>query len=211
MNEFTPAQNKAIETWTEQRDSLLKEISVLETEKAELTKKCKEEAESFTQMQLEESQIVGRIDVLVKSEEYHKNSVTKEVADLEARKSRLESECEAKERESKVFDKRKDEKLASIDVLSMVHSKMADQAKVVEEVVGQVIKNSELHVSNIVKTMADVDTLVTQVIEKSEKNVEQTNIVLEKLPKYIFELEKPIPLQRKFAPRKGNKNEDSKE
>lgn len=211
MNQLNPEQKNTIQTWTEQRDSLLKEISVLEEQKKDVTNQCKEQAESFTKMQLEEAQILGRIDVLKQAEEVHKASVTKEVSDLEARKSRLESECEAKEEASKVFDKRKEEKLASIEVLSMVHNKMADQAKIIEETVGQVIKNSEVHVANITKTMTEVDNLVTQVVEKSEKNIEQTNIVLEKLPKYIFELEKPIPLRRTFAAKKGANIEGNKE
>jgi outer membrane lipoprotein-sorting protein len=51
--------------------------------------------------------------------------------------------------------------------------------------------------------MSEVQIVVTQVIEKGNENVKQTGIVLEKLPRYIFELQKPIRIRRAYATPKG--------
>src|SRR5690606_19232280 len=56
----------------------------------------------------------------------------------------------------------------------------------------------------------EVKESAKKMAEKNKKNVEMTNIVLEKLPKYIFELQKPIPIRRgpfpgEIAPNKPKK------
>ena len=194
----TPAQKNAILTWTEQRDNLLKEIGVLKTEKEAIQKENKEEAASAEELRLKSAEIQGRIDVLEVLENRQKSSLSIEIVELEKRKSQLETEITAKEAESKVFDKTKVEKMTSIELLSMVHTKVSEQTRVLEETVGKVIKSAETHTSNMVEMVSNIETIATQVIDKSNKNVEQTNIVLEKLPRYIFELEKPIPIRRAY-------------
>jgi len=203
----TPAQKNAILTWTEQRDLLLKEIGVLNTEKEAIHKANKEQAESADELRLKSAEIQGRLDVLEVLENRQKSSLSIEIVELEKRKSQLETEITAKEAESKVFDKTKVEKMTSIELLSMVHTKVSEQTKVLEETVGKVIKSAETHTSNMVEMVSNIETIATQVIDKSNKNVEQTNIVLEKLPRYIFELEKPIPLRRTYAAKAGAKIE----
>jgi len=194
----TPAQKNAILTWTEQRDNLLKEIGVLNTEKEAIHKANKEQAESADELRLKSAEIQGRLDVLEVLENRQKSSLSIEIVELEKRKSQLETEITAKEAESKVFDKTKVEKMTSIELLSMVHTKVSEQTKILEETVGKVIKSAETHTSNMVEMVSNIETIATQVIDKSNKNVEQTNIVLEKLPRYIFELEKPIPIRRAY-------------
>jgi len=203
----TPAQKNAILTWTEQRDNLLKEIGVLNTEKEAIQKANKEEAASAEELRLKSAEIQGRLDMLEVLENRQKSSLSIEIVELEKRKSQLETEIEAKEAESKVFDKTKIEKMTSIELLSMVHTKVSEQTKVLEETVGKVIKSAETHTSNMVEMVSNIETIATQVIDKSNKNVEQTNIVLEKLPRYIFELEKPIPLRKTYAAKAGAKIE----
>jgi len=199
----TPAQKNAILTWTEQRDNLLKEIGVLNTEKEAIHKANKEQAESADELRLKSAEIQGRLDVLEVLENRQKSSLSIEIVELEKRKSQLETEITAKEAESKVFDKTKVEKMTSIELLSMVHTKVSEQTKVLEETVGKVIKSAETHTSNMVEMVSNIETIATQVIDKSNKNVEQTNIVLEKLPRYIFELEKPIPIRRAYKAQKN--------
>ena len=203
----TPAQKNAILTWTEQRDLLLKEIGVLNTEKETIQKANKEEAASAEELRLKSAEIQGTLYVLEVLENRQKSSLSIEIVELEKRKSQLEAEITAKEAESKVFDKTKVEKMTSIELLSMVHTKVSEQTKVLEETVGKVIKSAETHTSNMVEMVSNIETIATQVIDKSNKNVEQTNIVLEKLPRYIFELEKPIPLRKTYAAKAGAKIE----
>jgi len=136
-------------------------------------------------------------------ENRQKSSLSIEIVELEKRKSQLETEIEAKEAESKVFDKTKVEKMTSIELLSMVHTKMSEQTKSLEETVSRVLKSAETHTSNMVEMVSNIETIATQVIDKSNKNVEQTNIVLKQLPRYIFELQKPIPVRRAYKAQKN--------
>lgn len=204
MEGITPTQQKSLETWAAQRDALLREIGQYQVECEALRKEKIESGLALNDLHVQIAETRGRLAEIDAMEEVRRNSLSIDVAELEARKSRLESECKAKEDELKIFDERKREKIASIDLLILTHAKMADQAKVVDEVVGQVIATSQKHTGEIAETMANIRTLALEVIEKGNENVKQTGIVLEKLPQYIFELQKPIPIRRAYAvPHKG--------
>lgn len=194
----TPAQLNAIRTWTEERDALRNEIGTLSTERDSLAQSNRESAEALTDLNLRIAEARGRIAELDAIEERHRVSVATDVAELEARKSRLEGECAAKEAELRTLDIRKGEKVATIETLVVVHDKMSDQAKIVDEVVGQVIEVSKNAVSDMKTDMAEVKTVVLEVIAKGNENVKQANIVLEKMPKFIFDMQKPIPIRRRY-------------
>lgn len=198
MNNHTPAQLKAIQTWTDQRDALLKEIGELSTERDAIAKKNIEGAAALTDVNLQIADARGRLTVLTELEETRKNSVSIEVAELEARKSRLEGECVAKEEALKVLGIRQDESMQSIRTLVLAHDKMSDQATIVDQVVGQVIEKSKTALSEIGTTMGEIRIVALEVIEKGNANVQQTGIILEKLPKYVFELQRPIPVRRQY-------------
>ena len=198
MNENTSEQLKAIQTWSGQRESLLFEIGSLSTERDRLSEAVTEKSHSLTDVALDISNAHGRLTILKTLEEHSRSSVSLDVAQLEARKSRLEAECVAKEEYLKILDFRCSEKVAEIGVLSLAQDKMSDQSEVVDQIVGQVIEKSLSAVSEMKVFMADIETIVGHVIQKSNENVNQTNIVLEKLPRYIFELQKPIPIRRVF-------------
>ena len=75
---------------------------------------------------------------------------------------------------------------------------MADQAAIVDKVVGQVIQVSQDHIVKAHEAMADVAAIHTSVIEKANENLKQTGIVLEKMPKFIFDMQRPIPVRRTY-------------
>jgi len=198
MDENTSEQLKAIQTWSEQRESLLFEIGSLSTERDRLSEAVTEKSHSLTDVALDISNAHGRLTILKTLEEHSRSSVSLDVAQLEARKSRLEAECVAEEEYLKILDFRCSEKVAEIGVLSLAQDKMSNQSEVVDQIVGQVIEKSLSAVSDMKVFMADIETIVGHVIQKSNENVNQTNIVLEKLPRYIFELQKPIPIRRVY-------------
>jgi chromosome segregation ATPase len=195
---LTPAQLNAIRTWTEERDTLLRDIGTYSTELSALKESTREEASSLTDLENRIAEVRGRLAELDALEELRRTSVANDVAELEARKSRLEGECAMKESEIVALDARKAEKVSNIETLVLVHDKMSDQAKIVDEVVGQVIATSELAVSGMKTTMAEIEAVVLNVISKSNENIAQTNIVIEGLPKFIFNMQKPIPVRRTY-------------
>lgn len=198
MNGFTPAQVKALQTWTEQRDALLRDLGVysaeLETTKAADTAAGLALADKHRQI----AEAEGRLSVLDRLEETKKNSVSIEVAELEARKSRLETECAAQEGEMNASKREQGVVLGSTTALIAANKMMGDQAQIVKSVVSDLIETSKLALSDTKGIMADIKTISDQVIEKSTANIGQTNIILEKLPKYVFELQRPIPIRRKY-------------
>ncbi len=203
MNELTSAQIKVIETWTEKRDALLREIGILETQLSELKKITIEEGQASTDLQRQISESKGRLIEIQAIEERTKNSLSIEVAELIAQKSRLESECEAKKSEIKASEEEEKRIISSIAILCEAHDKMSDQSKIVDEVVGQVIERSSQHASDIQILTVETKKVFDEMIEKGNKNITQTNIVLEKLPRYIFELQKPIPIRRAYSVQRG--------
>lgn len=196
--ELTPAQRNVIRTWTEERDALRTEIGTLTTERDNLQRQHADGVNALGDINNRIAKARGRILELEALEERHRTSVATDVAELEARKSRLEAECIAKEAESKTWDARKVEKIGMIETLVVAHDKMSDQATIVDQVVGQVIETSKKAVSDMKIDMAEVHTVVLEVIAKGNENIKQTNIVIDGLPKFIFDMQKPIPVRRKY-------------
>ncbi len=192
-----------LQTWAEQRDSITREIGKVSVELEEKQKTNVLEGLALADLHKQIAEARGRLDELNALEERHRNSVATDVAELEARKSRLEAECLAKENELKSHDIRRDEKLAHIDTLSLVHDKMADQSNTVDQIVGKVIEKSTTHLSHMKEKVDELSQVTTSVIEKANANLTQSNIILEKMPKFIFELQKPIPLRRTFMNKKS--------
>ena len=202
MNQLTPAQVKVIETWTERRDSLLKEIGVHQTELNDLTKSTIEKGLALAELHKQIENARGRLSEITALEDRWRTSLSSDIAELEVRKTRLTAECELKEKAIKTSEEEQARISASIAVLCDAHDKMADQAQIVNKVVGEIIQTSTLHTSEVKTVMSEVRTISAEVISKSNENVKQTNIILEKLPKYIFELQRPIPI-RQYSEARG--------
>jgi len=211
MDQSTPAQIKVIETWTEKRDTLLREISVAETILSDVRKATTEEGLNLEALHKSIAEAKGRLAELDALEDRKRNSVAIDVAELEVRKSRLESECVAKEAAVIAATQEESRVISSINILCEAHDKMADQAKIVNQVVGQIIETNQAHMSEVSHIMIDIKAIASEVIEKGNENVTQTNIVLEKLPKYIFELQRPIPVRRTYAVPRGTVIEPDKQ
>lgn len=197
---LTATQQKQLATWAEQRDAVLLQLREATIERDGTRGEAKEAGQNLAALHRDIQEVKGRIAELTALEERHKTSVSIEVAELEARKSRLEAECVAKNGELIIFDKRGNEKVEAIKNLTIVYERMSDQAQIVDQVVGKVIETSSAAVMDMKATMIEIHTLAGDVIEKGNANVAQTTIVLEKLPKYIFELQRPIPVRRTYAP-----------
>lgn len=210
MNELTPAQVKVIETWTEQRDSLLREIGVYQNDFNEIKKSKIDEGLALADLHKQIEFAKGRLVELDTLEERKKTSITIEVAELEARKSRLEAECLALSNRVTAAETEENRVINSISTLCEAHDKMADQAKIVNDVVSQIIETSKTHLSEATVLMSEIKTTSAEIIEKGNENVKQTNIVLEKLPRYIFELQRPIPVRRTYATPRGTVIEPDK-
>lgn len=203
MTPFTPAQQRAIQTWTEQRDSLLREIRLYTAERDTSKAEADGEAQRLTDIQRSIAECEGRIAGLLALEERTRTSVSTDVSELEIRKSRLEGECAVKEAELKSAEEKHVIVTSATAELSAAHGIVTDQAQVVKSLVSDIIEASNTNLSDTKTMMIEIKTVSDQVIEKGNENVKQTGIVLEKLPRFVFELQKPIPMRRAYATPKG--------
>lgn len=199
MNNFTPVQQRAIQTWTEQRDALLREIGMYSTELNTLKASTTESGLALADLHKSIAEARGRLAELDALEERYKGSVSLEVAELEARKSRLQSECSSLEEKCRSKEKEYSDLSNLISVLQGAHDTMKDQAAIVNRITGELVQTSQNHISEIKSSLVEIRTISAEVIEKGNENVKQTGIILEKLPKYIFELQRPIPVRRRFS------------
>lgn len=203
MNNLTAAQLKVIQTWTEQRDLLLREIGQYTTELEALQKSGKEAGLNLADIHNGIAEARGRIAELAALEERVRGSVPNDIAELEVRKSRLQSECAALDERMRAGSEKYVIVMTAVSELQSAHDIMKDQAAIVNRVVGEIIQTSQLHTSDMKTIMSEIKTISDQVIEKGNANIAQAGIILEKLPKYIFELQRPIPVRRVYASPKG--------
>ena len=199
----TPAQLKAIQAWTEQRDALLREIGIYTTQLDELKNSTKAEALSFTDIQNRIAESRGRLAEMDALETRMRGSVATDIAELEVRKARLIGECESLDIRIEAGNHQYAVITAAVSNLESAHKLMEDQAAIVNRVVGEIIETSQLHTSDMKNMRPEIRSVSNEVIEKGNENIKQTNIVLGELPRYIFELQRPIPVRRAYATTKG--------
>jgi chromosome segregation ATPase len=204
MSEITPSQKNNLKSWSEQRDTLLQEIGVYTTQKNVVLKELAIASESLTEVQGNIKLSEGRLEKMNELEELKKNSISVELSEMEARKSKLEAEIV--ERETRVLDLTNEEKITvnRIEVLVSLESSFEKNAQIITDATSQVIDASKKHITALETTATELGKVTETVIEKGNENIAQTNIVLAKLPQYIFELQKPIPLRRAHFSPKGN-------
>lgn len=195
MEEITPEQKKQLGRWAIERDAILEEISRLKIEENALNERNISLANSNTDLETRINQSIGRLAELDKQEETRKNLVSIEVADLEKKKTALENQIPS-------LDKEISAKISEINILANtlltvtdVHGKVFDKASILDQIVEHVTKVSSQNITDIEIFMTLLKKSIQEIVDKNSKNVEQTNIILEKLPRYIFELQKPIPIR----------------
>lgn len=196
MNQFTPDQKSKLVSWAEQRDTILREIGNAKIELDSINLSKKDAAISHTEISGRISEAKGRLAEIDAAEDRYRLSIATDIAELIARKSRLESEIETKTVELKSIDEKKNLIIEMITTLTNVHDKVFDRATAMDALIGHVVEIAQKHVSDTNGFMRNLGNAFQKMIDRGELNVKQTNIVLEKLPKYIFELQRPIPVRR---------------
>lgn len=196
-------QKKKIEVWSKERDDLLNDIRILIIDKESQLSLNKEAALEYTDLMKSISKAKGNLEELVGFEDRMRSSVSNDIVSLIAQKSRLEGEISGIKEEILSFDGYVKEKMNNLQALTLVHETILKDIHGIKEVVGSVSEKGSKHLSDIKGLTSNLVESIENLIKKSDENVKQTGIVLEKLPKYIFEMSKPMPLRRvKMEPRK---------
>jgi len=196
MNGLTAQQKESLKTWSDQRDALLREVSLLQNQKDTLQKESIVLGQSNNELQLSIAENKGRLIEIKEVEDRYRNSLSNDIAKFIAEKSKIEEEIVTKKEQLKLVESKKDEVISSINVLLKTHDQFFDRLSSLETIAEDIQKVSKVNINELKSFANDLKKSFEDVIAVNTSNVAQTKIILDKLPRYIFELQKPIPVRR---------------
>lgn len=198
MEEITPEQKAYLATFAGRRDAALLEISNLQIAKEKLEKTNKELANSCSDMEVKMNQIVGRIEELKKKEAELPLLVSKEIASLQSHKATLENTITNLTQMVKVLSEQKTSLEKDVSSALNTFNTVKDETLQLDKVVDHVTKVSLDNARDINMIVADLKKSLEEIIAVNKKNVLETNVVLDKLPRMLVEAQKHGLISKKL-------------
>lgn len=198
MEEITPEQKAYLATFAGRRDAALLEISNLQIAKEKLEKTNKELANSCSDMEVRMNQIVGRIEELKKKEAELPLLVSKEIAALQSQKATLENTITNLTQMVKVLSEQKTSLEKDVSSALNTFNTVKDETLQLDKVVDHVTKVSLDNARDINMIVADLKKSLEEIIAVNKKNVLETNVVLDKLPRMLVEAQKHGLISKKL-------------
>jgi chromosome segregation ATPase len=195
---ITPEQTKQLASWVGQRDLILVDISNLRTEKEGLTKTNLELAESNTEIQNKIQQSVGRLEELEKKEKEVGQKVSAENAVLGMQKTQLETQLEYLKKEIGLLECERITLIGMFGDLKNVHTDILGNANEMNKTVGENVKLNSQSTVEIKNLLVEIKGELQKIHDVNEQNVSKTNVVINDLPRIIFDLQKDIAERKKF-------------
>jgi len=190
MDEFTTEQKDSLKTWAEQRDEILLEIGNSKVINEKLQAVNKDLANSNTDIETRMNVIIGRIEELKIKESELPAVISKEVALLESKKTTLESEIPLLNKIIEILKPQKDSLESDIEKALATFNTIKEETLLLDKVVDRVTQISKGNTDKINLLVSDLETSLVEIIEVNRKNVLETNIVIDKVPKMIMEAQK---------------------
>jgi hypothetical protein len=184
------SQEENLKTWAEKRDSLLSEVSILEGEKQRLVKENRELAQSGLAIENRLSYLQGQIEEFEKKEKEFALLTSKESAALESHKTFLETEVSNLSKMVTVLSSQKDALSKDIELLVVVKDSAEARTILLNEVVERVSLISEKNATVVEGFFETIKKGSQEIVDINNKNVAATNLVLEKLPAMLLELQR---------------------
>jgi len=197
--EFTKEQKAKLVTWAEQRDELLSEISILRAAEEKLRATNKELASSNSDIEARMNEIRGRIEELKIKENELPAVISKEVAFLESKKSTLEAEITVLGKLLEVLKPQKGALEADIEKALAIFEVIKGETLLLDKVVDRVTMVSKGNSDKIELLVSNLATSLEEIIAVNKKNVSETNLVIQKLPVMMMELQKAGLLKSREA------------
>jgi len=187
---LTIEQNESLRTWSEKRDTLLSNISVLKTKEEKLRKVNIELAASSTVITNEMNQARGRIEELKIKETEMLPLTLREVAALETRKTTLESEITNLGKMVIILTTQKTSLTSDVASALASFEVMKNTTFALDKVVGRVTEVSQDNTVKINALVTNLGASLEEMVKVNQKNVKETNIVIEKMPAMLMEVQK---------------------
>jgi chromosome segregation ATPase len=200
--ELTLEQKKELNSWSEKRDSILKEISVISIQLEEKNKKSIELSESNTEIETRINQGKGRLIEIDEKEKERSKLISKEISDLQIEKSTLQVEVSSLKKEVGGLKSEKGVLIEVIDSLKKVHSDIFAKANGLDKIVEQVNRMTTTNISDFKLFFEELKNTVQSVIDGNKKVISETNIMVQKVPKILREVTTPIRIIRPILNKK---------
>jgi|AntAceMinimDraft_6_1070360.scaffolds.fasta_scaffold17113_3 chromosome segregation ATPase len=188
--EINPEQKAHLNSWAGQRDAILLEISGLKTDKADLQKVNIELLNSNKDVEDRMNVVKGRIEELQIKEKELPEKILKEIASLQSQKSTLEAEIPLLKGTIKILSEHKDSLEKEVASELKTFESIKGNALSLEKVVSHVTEVSEANEKRITSISENLIENLEKIVEVNKKNVEETNYVLDKLPKMMVDLQR---------------------
>lgn len=188
--ELPPEQKSFLKTWSGMRDSILLEISNLRTQKEKLEKEVNNLAGSYTDIETMSNQVLGRIAELKIKEAEIPLSISKDIASLQSHKSVLESEITNLTKTVNVLSKQKASLEKDVSSALSNFNLLKSEALVLNKIVDHVTVVSSENTKKIDTLVENLAKSLEEIIAVNRKNVLETNVVIDKLPRMLMEAQK---------------------
>lgn len=196
MESFIPSQKKQIVAWATLRDEKLREISNLDIEIETKTKKSSELGKSNQEIEKQISLSTGRLVELEIKEKERESLVSKEVVALESRKATLVSEVSTLEINKIALEEEAKNKVVLLETLKEIFDSLNTKVNLTSNTIAKVLESNQKYSVINKESFNEMKNSLDALIVVNKNNTEQTKIILDKLPRFIFELQKPIPIRR---------------
>ena len=194
-----PKQIEQIKSWSEQRDALLLEISVLEDKKGKLLQANKEIAQSNSEIEGRIARMHGKLEEEERIEKIILLSTSNEIAELKSEKAVLESEVVAlKSQILYLADVRKEHSETIQDLADACeHLKKMENDRNIST--SEMARLNTENVKEAERVIVALRSEFEKILTINSENVEKTNKIINELPKMIFDLQKSILERRHIS------------
>lgn len=187
---MNPDQKQSLKSWAEQRDTLLREIGILQTEKNDLDILNKQAGIDFSDLEKSIANARGRFSVIGEIEEKIRTSLPLDIEKLELEKITLQSTVLFLKDSVDSLSLQKSKVIEDLNILLSVYEQANSRVETINEVIEKISKigtDNKVIVEDLMKT---VKSTSKEVIDINQKNVKEASLILEKLPAMLVELQK---------------------
>lgn len=167
-------QMKSIKSWTEQRDALLKDISILSSTKNNLIEETK--VIGFNKADLQEQVALhkGRLLEVQESEDLRKTVISSELSDLIVKKSEAENVLKTVQDDVVSLQEKKTLLLKDLEVLLPTYERIAFQIGALNETVNNVVRVNQENTKDFNVLIYNVSNILRDLVAE----IKQTEGVL---------------------------------
>lgn len=195
-NSLTPEQKLQLGSWASQRDSILQEIAEKRVENEKLIEANKNLALSNTEIANKIQQSIGRLEEITKKEKEYISLITLDKADLISEKSVLQSDISYLKKEIELLKENRSVLIENNETLNNTYNKVFIRVSDTENIIEEVVRINSENAREVENILITAGSELKKVVDINSELVAKTNVVINKLPEIIFDIQRDI-MERK--------------